>query len=88
VSSFSVTPAELEGAASTLGAVDAVFRCPAAGQGGLGSPELEAAVQEFNEAAAWLSQAMGEAIQVAGTNAAIAAAAYVATDVGAMPGGR
>lgn len=68
--------------------VDAVFTCPAAGPGDLGSPELEAAVQEFNEAAARLAQAMGEAIQAAGANAAAAAVAYVVTEAGAMPRGR
>jgi hypothetical protein len=87
VSGFSVSPAELEGAASTLGGVDAVFTCPAAGPGDLGSPELEAAVQEFNEAAARLAQAMGQAIQAAGANVAAAAVAYAVTDARAMPGG-
>jgi hypothetical protein len=88
MSRFAVTPSELDAAAATLGGVDAVFRCPRAGPGDLGSPELEAAVEEFNAAAVRLAEAMGQAVQAAGTNLAAAAAAYVAADMGAMPGGR
>jgi hypothetical protein len=87
MSRFSVTPDELDAAAATLGGVDAVFRCPRAGPGDLGSPELEAAVAEFNAAALRLADAMGHAIQTAGMNAAAGAGAYVTTDEAAMPGG-
>ena len=83
---FSVTPEELQSAASTLGAVDATFNCPTVGAGDLGSPELEAAVERFNADAGRLARAMSQAVQAAGANVAAASYAYVVTDAGAMPG--
>ena len=85
---FEVTPEELVGAASTLGAVDATLNCPTVGSGDLGSPELEAAVDRFNAEAGKFAPVMFEAISVAGANAAAAAYAYVVTDTTSMPGGR
>jgi hypothetical protein len=82
---FAVTPAELEGAAGTLGGVQAEFACPGTGAGDLGSPELEAAVQDFNASAGRLAQAMGQAVQAASVNVALAASLYTATDLGVMP---
>lgn len=48
---FEVSPAELEGAASTLGGVEGSLGCPSRAGGELGSAELEAAVAAAFEAA-------------------------------------
>jgi hypothetical protein len=88
MSSFAVTPGELEAAAATLGSVQGELGCPSLGAGELGSPELEAAMASFYAAASRVALAMGEAVSASSAALAVGAAAYTATDLGAMPAGR
>lgn len=88
MSSFEVTPWELEAAAATLGSVQGELGCPSLGAGELGSPELEAAMASFYGAANRVALAMGEAVSASSAAVAVGAAAYTATDLGAMPAGR
>jgi hypothetical protein len=88
MSGFEVTPAELTGAAATLGSVGGELGCPRLGPGDLGSPELEAAMSSFYASANGVAMAMGDAISQASTNLTAAASAYEVTDHGAMPAAR
>jgi hypothetical protein len=85
---FAVIPGELEAAAATLGSVQGELGCPRLGAGDLGSPELEAAMASFYAAANRVALAMGEAVSASSTALVVGAAAYTATDLGAMPVGR
>jgi len=88
MSSFAVTPGELQAASATLGSVQGELACPALGPGDLGSPELEAAMSGFYVAASRVGIAMGEAVSHSSAALTAAAALYATTDAGAMPTGR
>ena len=88
MSGFEVTPGELEAAAATLGSVQGELGCPSLGAGDLGSAELEAAMTSFYAATNRIALAMGEAVSASSFALAVGAAAYAATDLGAMPAGR
>ena len=86
---FAVSPAELEGAAHTLGGVEGSLGCPTRAVGELGSPELEGAVADLFHAADGVALAMAQAVGHVSRNVSAAASAYERTDAEAMrPGGR
>ncbi len=84
---FEVSPPELEGAAVTLGGVEATFGCPSRAIGELGSPDLEGALGDLYRTLDQVALAMGEAIGQASHNLTAGASAYVRTDDQAMPSG-
>lgn len=88
MSRLEVSPAELEGAAGTLGAVEGGFGCPSRATGELGSPALGGAISAFYQSADELALAMAQAVGHASTKAAAAAEQYARTDAQAFPGGR
>ncbi len=87
MSRFEVSPAELEGAARTLGSVEGSLGRPSSAAGELGSAELETAVAGLFQAADQVALAMGHAVAQASQNASAAAGAYTRTDAQAMPSG-
>ena len=87
MSRFEVSPAELEGAAGTLGAVEAGFGCPSPATGELGSPELEGAISVFYQTADELALAMAQAVGQASIKATAAAEQYARTDAQAISEG-
>jgi hypothetical protein len=88
--SIAVSTPELEAAASTLGGARAELVCGGVSAGGLGSPELEAAIDEFAAQADRVAGALAEAIYAASANLNAAAAGYIDADLLSMPpaGGR
>ncbi len=79
MSRFEVSPAELEGAAGTLGAVEAGFGCPSPATGELGSV--------FYQTADELALAMAQAVGQASIKATAAAEQYARTDAQAISEG-
>jgi hypothetical protein len=87
---FTVTPAELHGAAGTLRAALAELDGAGSGAGSLGagdfgSPELAAAVADFCDRAGAVAAAMNAVIDVTANNTDQAGSAYTTTDATAMP---
>ena len=85
---FEVKPAELQGAAGTLLAVEAELASSPAAVGDLGSAELEGALSALYGRVDALALAMGQVVGAASHNLAAAASAYAEVDRNAMPSGR